>query len=121
MEESSFNLNAQKILKKVFTANVKGYDPDEVDKFLDEVIADYATFDRYYVESKKYIVQLETQNRRIKEDNQKIEQERALLKNRFDGIKESDAPSSENIEMLNRIAKLEAELYRLGVNPRDIK
>jgi len=121
MEESSFNLDANKILTKVFTPNVKGYDPDEVDKFLDEIIADYQAFDRYYMDSKQYIIQLETSNRRVKEENQRLEQERAMLKARFDGLKKSDSPNVENIEYLTRIGKLEKELHRLGVNPRDIK
>ena len=120
MEENSFNLDATKILNKVFQANVKGYDPDEVDKFLDEIIADYQSFDRYYVDSKNYIVQLETQNRRIKEENQRIEQERAMLKKRFEGLKKSDNPSTDNIVYITRIRKLENELFKLGVNPNDI-
>ena len=121
MEESSFNHDASKILNKVFTANVKGYDPDEVDQFLDEIIADYQAFDRYYTDSKNYIVQLETQNRRIKEENQRIEQERAMLKKRFEGLKESDNPSADNIVYITRIRQLENALFKLGVNPRDVK
>ena len=121
MEESSFNLNANKILAKVFTPNMKGYDPDEVDKFLDDIIEDYQAFDRYYVDSKNYIIQLETSNRRIKEENQRLEQEKAMLKKRFEGLKPSDNPSQENIEYLTRIRKLESELYKLGINPNDIK
>ena len=120
MEENSFNLNETKILNKVFSANVKGYDPDEVDSFLDEIIVDYQSFDRYYADSKKYIVQLETANRRLKEENQRIEQERAMLKKRFEGLKESDNPSKANIDYITRIRKLENELYKFGVNPRDI-
>ena len=37
-------LSAQDILKKQFRSKVKGYDPDEVDAYLDQVISDYETF-----------------------------------------------------------------------------
>ena len=37
-------LSAQDILKKQFRSKVKGYDPDEVDSYLDQVISDYETF-----------------------------------------------------------------------------
>ena len=37
-------LSAQDILKKQFRSKVKGYDPDEVDSYLDQIIADYETF-----------------------------------------------------------------------------
>ena len=36
MDENTIKLNSTKIYEKVFTPNVKGYDPDEVDNFLDE-------------------------------------------------------------------------------------
>ena len=38
MDDKSLNFNAEKILHTLFTPNVKGYDPDEVDAFLDKVI-----------------------------------------------------------------------------------
>ena len=40
MDDKSLNFNAEKILHTLFTPNVKGYDPDEVDSFLDKVIED---------------------------------------------------------------------------------
>ncbi|GFZ27017.1 DivIVA domain-containing protein [Lactobacillus corticis] len=37
-------LSAQDILKKQFRNKVKGYDPDEVDHYLDDIISDYEHF-----------------------------------------------------------------------------
>ena len=34
-------LNAKDILNKQFEKDVKGYNPDEVDSFLDKVLTDY--------------------------------------------------------------------------------
>lgn len=41
---NDIKLSAQEILKKQFRSKVKGYDPDEVDSYLDQIIADYETF-----------------------------------------------------------------------------
>lgn len=41
---NDIKLSSQDILKKQFRSKVKGYDPDEVDSYLDQVISDYETF-----------------------------------------------------------------------------
>lgn len=41
---NDIKLSAQDILKKQFRSKVKGYDPDEVDSYLDQIISDYETF-----------------------------------------------------------------------------
>jgi DivIVA domain-containing protein len=43
---NDIQLSTQDILKKQFRTKVKGIDPDEVDAFLDKVIADYDTFEQ---------------------------------------------------------------------------
>ena len=121
MEDTTITLNAEKILKKTFTPNVKGYDPDEVDDFLDLVAADYVAFENYYRESKKYIVELETRLRKAKESNSDMELELAKAKKRIEGIREGDSFTTENITLIQRIQRLETELYHLGIDPKTIK
>lgn len=41
---NDIKLSAQDVLKKQFRSKVKGYDPDEVDAYLDQIISDYDTF-----------------------------------------------------------------------------
>ena len=120
MEDKTISLNSKKILTQVFTPDVKGYDADQVDEFLDQVAGDYAAFEAYYEDSKRYIVDLETQLRKTKEAASQLEIENARLKKRLDGIKDSDNPTSGNIDLLQRINRLEKELFRLGVDPRKI-
>ncbi len=120
MDDNSISLTAKKILVKVFTPNVRGYDPDEVDDFLDQVAKDYTSFETYYADSQKYIADLETQLRRYKDEISQHEIENARLKKRVDGIKESDSVTSANIEYLQRIDKLEKALWRLGADPSKI-
>ena len=121
MEETSLKLSANAILNKTFKPNVKGYDPDEVDAYLDDIREDYLSFEHYYRQYKEYIVQLETQNRRAKEDSQRLELENAKLQSRYKDLKPSDRPTMDNIELLNRIGRLEKALWALGVNPNTIK
>lgn len=120
MEDNTISLNSQLILKKVFTPDVKGYDADQVDEFLDQVARDYAAFEAYYNDSKSYIVDLETQLRKAREKGSELEVENARLNGRLAGIKDTDNVSSGNIDLLQRIQRLEKELFLRGVDPRKI-
>ena len=121
MDENSIKLNAVKIYDKVFTPNVKGYDPDEVDAFLDEIIKDYTAFEKYYTEANTYIGELEESLRKEKEKVRELTVEKARLSNRLEGISDNDDVSLSNIQLLQRIKKLEEALYRLGEDPTKIK
>ena len=120
MEDNTISLNAQKILTQMFTPDVKGYDADQVDEFLDLVARDYQAFEAYYEESRKYIVELETHLRKLRAQCSDLEVENAKLSKRFDGIKESTEVNSSNIDLLQRITRLENALFKLGVDPRKI-
>lgn len=120
MDEKKITLNADQILRKIFTPNVRGYDPDEVDSYLDQICQDYQAFERYYKESRSYIVDLETQLRSSKEEASRLTVENAGMKERLSGVKDGTAVSNENINLLNRIRKLELALFNAGVDPRKI-
>lgn len=53
------NLTSQEILDKEFKTTIRGYNQDEVDEFLDQVIQDYETFN-------KEIEALKEENRKLK-------------------------------------------------------
>ena len=53
-------LDAEDILKKTFKTRLKGYDEDEVDMFLDEVIEEFKNM-------KKQAKELENENKILKE------------------------------------------------------
>lgn len=46
-------LNQREILEKDFGSKLRGYDPQEVDEFLDAVIRDYKVYDNYIEDLKK--------------------------------------------------------------------
>lgn len=121
MDEKSNLLTAEEILHKAFTPNVKGYDPEEVDDFLDRIIQDYVSMERYYKEANAYIVDLESQLRKSKETLNELTLENAKMRQRLSGIKEGTEVNMSNIELINRIAKLETALYKKGVDPKTIK
>ncbi len=121
MEEKTISLNAETILKKKFTPNVKGYDPNEVDEFLDRVMEDYRGFESYYKESKAYIVDLENQLRKVKETNNQLTLENAKMSSRLAGVKDSSDVNTSNLEYINRINRLETALWKAGLNPNNYK
>ena len=120
MEEKSINLNSSKIYEKVFTPNVKGYDPEEVDSFLDMIIADYTAFEKYYKESRDYIRELEDSLRKERESTKQLTVDNAKLSQRVQGIKDGESVNESNIELIQRIRRLENALYRLGGDPSKI-
>ena len=120
MDDNVIKLNSTKIYEKVFTPNVKGYDPDEVDAFLDDVIGDYVSFEKYYSESSEYIRTLEDSLRKEREKNRQLTMDNARLNTRLEGIPDAGGVNKENIELIQRIAKLENEVFRLGGNPSKI-
>jgi DivIVA domain-containing protein len=48
MSEQRFHLTAKDILEKDFKQGFRGYDQDEVDKFLDMIIKDYENFQQEF-------------------------------------------------------------------------
>ena len=121
MEDKTISLNAEDIVRKKFTPNVKGYDPEEVDSYLDCIIKDYQGFENYFKESKAYIIDLENQLRKAKESNAQLTVENARMSQRLAGVKDSSSVNSSNLEYINRINRLETALWKAGINPSTYK
>ena len=119
--EERLLLSQEKILNKKFSPNVKGYDAEEVDDFLDQVIIDYRSFENFTKEVMNYIKSLELENKKLKDDRKSLEVENGKMKQRLGGIKEGDHVTRENIDLLKRIDKLERALYAKGVDPSKLK
>jgi len=133
--ELKLDLSAKKIFDQKFTKDVKGYNPGEVDAFLDRTIQDYLAFSQYQKQSSAYAEDLEGKLAALQEEKQslledrdnavnakkKLEIENASLKNKLGGIKPSDKPTAENIQYISRINQLEDFLYGIGYDPRTLK
>lgn len=91
---SQNRLTVKQILDKDFKSSLRGYNPDEVDKFLDMIIQDYEYF-----------------NQRIEE----LEQENELYRRNARRMQEQ-APTQPpihgtNYDILQRLSRLEKEVF----------
>ncbi|MFA5236200.1 MAG: DivIVA domain-containing protein [Bacilli bacterium] len=116
-------ITSDEILAKKFRADVKGYDAEEVDTFLDRVIETLVRFETF---AKNEVPQLEkagTQLDKLAKRNQELEIELAILKDKFDGLSANDTlgVNQNNLELHKRIGQLEKALYQLGQDPTKIK
>jgi DivIVA domain-containing protein len=119
--EFKIKLTSKIVLSKPFAVNVKGYDPLDVDKFLDQVALDYNVFEKVLLERDDYIAKLETLIKNHRDQISSLEIENAKYRKRLENIKDEGKVSIQNVEYIRRIAALEKELYRLGVDPSKIK
>ncbi|HAV20233.1 MAG TPA: hypothetical protein DCX17_04345 [Firmicutes bacterium] len=116
-------LTSSEILAKKFRANVKGYDADEVDAFLDGVLEEFRHYEDFL---KNELPALEKDGAKLEslsKKNQELEIELAVLKEKFNGLTRHDTldVNQNNLELHKRISLLEKALYRLGQDPTKIK
>ena len=101
LEEIS--LSPQDILEKEFKVDTRGFRPQEVDRFLDLIIADYTKFI-------SIIKKISEENKEIIEENINLKKELRNTKEKLDIIKNSDKEIT-NVDLLRRISQLEKVIY----------
>ncbi|MBU9671929.1 cell division regulator GpsB [Planococcus sp. CP5-4] len=84
---------AKDILEKDFKTAMRGYNQDEVDHFLDEIIQDYELYN-------KKIEQLQNENRRLRTELEESPQKQA-----------TPAPGTTNFDILRRLSHLENHVF----------
>ncbi|AMV61503.1 Cell division protein GpsB [Pediococcus damnosus] len=97
----NMNLTPKDILQKEFKPKMRGYDPADVDTYLDSVIKDYESF-------QKNIQQLQDENERL---HDKIDE---LTKQVSVGKTTSSAQPSNgatNMDILKRLSNLERRVF----------
>ena len=102
MYNERFYLSTQDILDKEFKIDARGYRPQEVDKFLDMVIRDYTEF-------MNIIKKLEKENRVLTSDLNKLKAEYRQLRDNIETA--SSGGTSNNLDLLRRLSKLEKIVY----------
>lgn len=100
----SFELTVQEILDKQFNVNFKGYDAAEVDSFLDLVIHDYQVYEEKIKECSATLLKYENTIESLK--NQ-INDLQARL-----NCKEEVSENVSNLDVLKRLSRLEAEVFK---------
>ena len=106
MYGEKISLTTQDILNKEFKIDARGYRPQEVDKFLDMIIADYTEFTAI-------IKRQEGEIRALAEKNMKWKQEYQKLRSRVEAASDDDSShgSVNNVDLLRRISQLEKTVY----------
>ena len=89
----NIKLDTKTILEKEFKTGMRGYNQEEVDLFLDDVIHDYQTYE-------KKVAELQNENAQMKKELAQSEK-RSPVSN----------PGSTNFDILKRISNLEKHVF----------
>ena len=100
MENQLVQLTTKDILEKDFKSGLRGYSPEEVDKFLDVIIKDYETF------------QAEIQ--KLRQENQKLKQE--LSQQSIEPRRPAVTQGQTNYDILKRLSNLEKHVFGSRLN-----
>ena len=117
--QKKLTLSSDDILNKEFSLQYKGYVPQEVDTFLDEVIKNYEAIEeiRDYYETQNKALQKTNNILRAKVDD--LETMLEIEKNKNNSVEKVDSTS--NLDLIKKIAKLESELYQTKKELEEVK
>jgi len=101
-------LSPKKIVSKEFKVDFKGYNADEVDHFLDQVVKDYEAFAGLLNNSYDRIEQLERRLADQKAMIARLEREKALQ----DNLRALEDNVSSNVDILKRLSLLEKAVFQ---------
>lgn len=106
--EYKIQLTPKKILNKEFKVDYKGYNPTEVDYFLDTVLADYECFAKIIEKANAEIDALVKENEELKEANLKLKQEKSVAEMSMASLEEQVSPQ---VDILKRLSLLEKAVF----------
>lgn len=92
--EHSIQLTPKEILEKDFKIRFRGYEQDEVDKFLDIIIKDYETF-------QTELEAIQNENARLKRELNKLSELR----------RNNNTTGNTNYDILKRLSNLEKHVF----------
>lgn len=98
------SLTPQEILDKDFKLDTRGYRPQEVDKFLDVIIADYTKFI-------SIVKREESEKKELIEENLRLKQELRENKEKMELLKNTSSKELTNVDMLRRLSILEKVVF----------
>jgi len=98
------NLTPEEILNKEFETDFKGYNAEQVDLFLDEVLEDYQKMEDNVQQLLDTVAALQEQIKELKAKNIELEGRKMA----FDL---SNTTSYSSVDVLKRISRLEEKVY----------
>ncbi len=105
MNKNLINLTPEEILNKEFRIDTRGYRLKEVDQFLDEIIADYQTFNKIILDLQK---EKDDQTEIILNLKQEIRDLKTTVEIRSNN---KDDISGTNLDVLKRLSALEKAVF----------
>ena len=106
MNKNLINLTPEDILNKEFRIDTRGYRLKEVDQFLDEIIADYQTFNKIILDLQK---EKEDQTEIILALKQEIRDLKTTVE--ISRSANKDDISGTNLDILKRLSALEKAVF----------
>lgn len=106
MNRNLINLTPEEILNKEFRIDTRGYRLKEVDQFLDEIIADYQTFNKIILDLQK---EKEEQTETILNLKQEIRDLKTTVEISKSSVNREEIGS--NLDILKRLSNLEKTVY----------
>ena len=118
---SKLKKSSNDILNTKFKAVRAGYDPFEVDMFLDGILSDYRTIESGKILSESEYNEIHNRLMELEEKVKTLEIENASFRAKFGNIKQSDNVTTDNINLIRRINALEKFIFQIGYDPTKIK
>ncbi len=100
--EDKILLTANDILEKEFKIDARGYRPQEVDKFLDIIIKDYAEYEKIISRYNAELTQMVNENSRLKSELRNLKSTLSVAEN---------SRGVTNVDILRRLGELEKIVY----------
>ena len=108
--KNKINLDSSSILQKKFNTKLNGYDPLEVDEYLDKILADYL----YYENEIKILTEnVNFRDKVIKDKEEEIEIAHEEIQSLKTQLKNKSSSTINNADFIKRIADLEKKVIHL--------
>ncbi|EOH89859.1 cell division protein DivIVA [Enterococcus villorum] len=92
------------ILQQEFKTKMRGYDPIEVDEFLDNIIKDYETYN-------KEILALQEENDKLSAKLAQLSKTQGATQTRTQQVEAPKSAAVTNFDILKRLSNLEREVF----------
>ena len=113
------NFTSNTLLNRKFKSSERGYNPDEVDEVLDQIIDDYRKIEST---SSIDVKALLNELNELKKENAKLSEELEKEKNKIKYLPKDKSIHIDNYELLHRIGKLEMYIKEhIGSIPEELK
>ncbi|MBS7577392.1 MULTISPECIES: cell division regulator GpsB [unclassified Enterococcus] len=102
---AELNYTPQDILQQQFKTKMRGYDPEQVDEYLDNIIRDYESY-------QKELIDLQEENDYLRAQVDKLAKQSVSVK----PVEPPKSTTVTNFDILKRLSNLEREVFGKKIN-----